>query len=142
MTHRATRRATLGAILAAPLASVPAAAKAAVPGVSPELARLIRKSQAADDRLKAEDTDVGGRGFSRCSMRAAAALRCRVATFKSASMADVLAKARHTAAIWEIDCAQEEFEAATANGECYLDDMAHGVFLDLLRVAGEGDPCA
>jgi hypothetical protein len=138
MSAPSTRRAALGAILAAPLAASPATAKTALPGISPELARLIRKSQAADDRLRAEDSDVGGRGFSRGSMRAAAALRCRVATFKSASMADVLAKARHTAAIWEIDCAQEEFEAATANGECYLDDMAHGVFLDLLRVAGEG----
>ena len=138
MTHRATRRAAPGAILAAPLASVPSAAKATVPGVSPELARLIRKSQRADDRLKAEAEDEWNPG----NIRAAAALRCRVATFKSVSMADVLAKARHTVAIWGRECAEEEFEAAVVDGTAYLTDMAHAVFLDLARLTGEDAPCA
>lgn len=140
MTRRATRRAALGAILAAPLASVPAAAKTTVPGISPELARLIRKSQRADDRLMAEKDEVDG--FSPGNMRAAAVLRCLVAKFPSSSIADVLAKASHTIAIWGHDCALEEQEAATADGGCYLDDMARAVLLDLVRLTGEDAPCA
>lgn len=138
MKAQATRRATLGAILAAPLMVSPAAA-IPVSGVSPELARLIRKSTRADDRLMAEKDEVDG--FSPGNMRAAAALRCRVAMFSSNSIADVLAKASHTIAIWGHECAQEEQEAATADGSAYLDDMARAVLLDLARLAGEDAPC-
>ena len=133
-----TRRAALGAILAAPLASVPAMALTPVSGISPKLARLIRKSQAADDRLRAEAEDEWNPG----NIRAAAALRCRVAKFPSASLADVLAKASHTVSIWGFDCAKEEFEDATADGFAYLDHMAQAVLLDLVRVTGRGTLCA
>lgn len=109
--NRTSRRAALGAILAAPLATSPVAAKANVPGISPELARLIRKSRIANARV---DAEINEPGFLHGSVRAAAALRCRVARFPSNSIADVLAKARHTVAVWDHDCCQEEFEAATA----------------------------
>lgn len=138
MSNRATRRAALGAILAAPLASVPAAAGIPAAGVSPELARLIRKSQRADDCLRAQDGDEWNPG----NIRAAAALRCRVAKFRASGIADVLAKAKHTVAVWGYECAQEEFEAATAEGFAYVNDMAIAVALDLARLAGEDAPCA
>ena len=138
MSARATRRAALGAILAAPLATSSAAAVIPASGISPELARLIRKSQRADDRLRAEAEDEWNPG----SMLAAAALRYRVATFRAASLADVLAKARHTVAVWGYECAKEQFEAATAEGSACVDDMAIAVLLDVARLAGESGPCA
>lgn len=139
MTARSTRRAALGAILAAPLASVPAAAIAPARGISSELARLIRKSQRADDRVNAL---LEGEGYPYGPVKAAASLRCRIAKFEAAGLADVLAKAKHTIAIWGHDCAREEQEAATADGSCYLDDMARAVLLDLVRLTGEDAPCA
>ncbi|MFY9291748.1 MAG: hypothetical protein WAP03_13775 [Methylorubrum rhodinum] len=139
MSAHSTRRAALGAILATPLASMLATARAAVPGVSPELARLIRKSRVANERVNVE---IHEPGYPYGSVRAAAALRCRVARFKPAGMADVLAKARHTVAIWGRECAEGEFEDATAEGGAYLDDMAHAVLLDLVRLVGEDAPCA
>lgn len=126
-----SRRGLVVGLAAAPLAALPANALT-VSAISPELAQLIRRSARANERVRLEgEADR----YPPAARRAAGVFRLQVASFPSAGLPDVLAKAAHIEAIWGDGGMQGELDAQTSEGACYLDTMALAVALDLAKLA-------
>lgn len=131
MTRQSSRRSLLCGLAGVPLVALSSSAST-VGAVSPELARLIRKSGLLNARLKAEtEADIFRDGL----MQAAGVLRRRVVAHPSVTLADVLAKAQHTAEAWGAEALQYEHGEMVASETCYVDDMAVAVIFDLSRLA-------
>lgn len=137
-----TRRAAIGAILAAPLASVPAAANfpgsGKLPAVSPELVRLIAKHDRINERLNASSYETS---CNHGLVRAAGAMRARVAGFPSHGLPDILAKAECLARLYPLADAEHEVREEIASGHAYLDCMALNIAIEVMKL-GEGTLCA
>lgn len=126
-----SRRGLVAGLAVAPLAAVSSGDSVAL-AVSPELARLIRKSGRLNARVRSEaESDQWPPGLC----HAAGVLRFRVAIFPCAGLADVLAKAVHLNEAWGEGGMQGEFDLGTHEGTCYLDGMALAIALDLARLA-------
>lgn len=138
MSTAATRRAALGTILAAPLASMPARAEQRA--ASPKLVRLIAKHDRINAMLKASG-DEDGLHYPKGLIRAAGAMRARLLGFPSRGLPDILAKAACMARLYPLADLEEELNSEVASGHVYIDEVALGIALDLMKL-GEGTLCA
>ena len=135
MSAPASRRGLMLGLAALPLAG---GAVVATPAVTPKLARLIAKHDAMNDRLNAPADDGG------CNsglVRAAGALRARVAGFPSQGLPDILAKAACLGRMWPTEDLEVEVLEKLSCGYAYMDDMATALVAELIRF-GEATLCA
>jgi hypothetical protein len=110
-----------------------------LPPVSQKLARLIAKHDRINAILQSKSGEPGP--IDRGLIRAAGAIRARVAGFPSASFADTLAKAACLARLWPLADADQEIQSNVASGYVYMDTMALNIAVEVMRL-GEGTLCA
>ena len=106
---------------------------------SPELVRLIAKHDRINDLLSAS-CDEDGSGSNSGLVRAAGAIRARVAGFPSRGLPDILAKAGCLARLYPLPEAEEQVRESI-NGYAYLDDMSVALAVEVMKLA-EGTLCA
>lgn len=137
MSAPASRRALLSGLAVLPALTVPTAAG------SPELAAIVDAYINADRHLRAESDRVDQAG--KCmdeglgeAITACGRYRAQIALYPVSCLADVMLKVRAIAAVCPPeegeDCLRETIESR--GGHAYIDDVAEGVMIDLMRIRG------